>query len=138
VILIAVAAALVGRWDMLIMVSGLTAGLMLTGLGVGALIGSLWQWPAPQPGANPFQSSSSGGLPALLSLSASTLGTLIASLPVIIPAVLWIWWPWVGYLTPPIGLVCGLLALRIGIRQGGKVLDRRWPEVMVAVSERTA
>ena len=67
-----------------------------------------------------------------------TGGTLIASLPVIIPAVLWIWWPWVGYLTPPIGLACGSLALRIGIRQGGKVLDRRWPEVMVAVSERTA
>jgi ABC-2 type transport system permease protein len=138
VILIAVAATLVGRWDMLIMVSGLTAGLMLTGLGVGALIGSLWQWPAPPPGANPFQRSSSGGLPSLLSLSASTFGTLIASLPVIIPAVLWIWWPWVGYLTPPIGIAWGLLALRIGIRKGGKVLDRRWPEVMVAVSERTA
>jgi hypothetical protein len=28
--------------------------------------------------------------------------------------------------------------LRIGIRQGGRLLDRRWPEVLQAVSERTA
>jgi ABC-2 type transport system permease protein len=138
VILIGVAAALVRRSDMLIMVLGLTGGLMLTGLGVGALIGSLWQWPAPPPGANPFQRGNSGGLPSLLSVSTSIFGTLIASLPVIIPAVLWIWWPWAGYLIPPIGLAWGLLALRIGIREGGKVLDRRWPEVLMAVSERAA
>ncbi len=28
--------------------------------------------------------------------------------------------------------------LRLGVTQGGRLLDRRWPEVMAAVSERRA
>jgi len=28
--------------------------------------------------------------------------------------------------------------LRVGIRQGGRILDRRWPEAMLAVSEKAA
>jgi ABC-2 type transport system permease protein len=46
--------------------------------------------------------------------------------------------PWVGYLTIPVGLLCGLVVLRLGVTQGGRLLDRRWPEVMAAVSERAA
>jgi ABC-2 type transport system permease protein len=46
--------------------------------------------------------------------------------------------PWVAYLTLPVGLVCGFVVLRIGIAHGGRILDRRWPEAMRAVSEKTA
>jgi ABC-2 type transport system permease protein len=46
--------------------------------------------------------------------------------------------PWVGYLTLPVGLVCGFIVLRIGIMQSGRILDRRWPEAMLAVSEKAA
>jgi ABC-2 type transport system permease protein len=46
--------------------------------------------------------------------------------------------PWVGYLTMPVGLICGFIVLRVGIRQGGRILDRRWPEAMLAVSEKAA
>ena len=138
VILLVVALATTGRWNLLPTVVGLTLGLMLTGLGVGCVVGALWQWPAPPPGANPFQRGNSGGLPSLLSFSVTMGGTLLLSLPIIALAIWSFFTPWVGYLTIPVGLVIGLVALRIGITQGGRLLDRRWPEVLGAVSERTA
>jgi ABC-2 type transport system permease protein len=65
-------------------------------------------------------------------------GTVILALPTI-ALVIWSFaTPWVGYLTLPVGLVCGFIVLRIGIMQGGRILDRRWPEAMLAVSEKAA
>ncbi len=138
VILIAVAVIMTGEWRLLPVVIGLTVALMLTSLGVGALVGSLWQWPAPPPGANPFQKGSSGGLPSLLSFTVTMFATLILALPTIALVVWSFFTPWIGYLTIPVGLVCGVVVLRVGISQGGKLLDRRWPEVLLAVSERSS
>jgi ABC-2 type transport system permease protein len=72
-------------------------------------------------------------LAALVTMS----GTVVLSLPTIVLVVWTFFTPWVGYLTIPVGLTCGLVVLRFGITQGGRLLDRRWPEVMDAVSERT-
>jgi ABC-2 type transport system permease protein len=44
--------------------------------------------------------------------------------------------PWVGLLAAPVGLASGLAVLKVGIGWGGRLLDRRWPEVLQAVSER--
>jgi ABC-2 type transport system permease protein len=66
------------------------------------------------------------------------LGTLILTLPTIALVVWSFFTPWVAYLTLPVGLICGFLVLRIGIAQGGRILDRRWPEAMLAVSEKAA
>lgn len=137
-ILLTATVMVTGEWRLLPVTVGVTVALMLTGLGVGSTVGALWQWPAPPPGANPFQKGSSGGLPALLSFSVTMLVTLILTLPTIALAIWSAFTHWVGYLTLPVGLACGLVALRIGINQGGKLLDRRWPEVMRAVSERSA
>jgi ABC-2 type transport system permease protein len=126
------------QWSLLVPVVALTIGLSLIGLGVGAYVGSLWQWPAPPPGANPFQKGSSGGLPSLLSFSVATFGTVILGLPTIALVVGSIWVNWLGYLAVVVGLVSGVVVLRLGISLGGRMLDRRWPEVMHAVSERTA
>ena len=138
VVLMVVALVATGEWGRLPMVIGLTVGLTLIGLGVGSLVGALWQWPAPPPGANPFQRGNSGGLPALLSFTLTLLATLVLGLPTLALAVWSYFTPWVGYLTLPVGLVCGLVVLRVGIAQGGRILDRRWPEVLTAVSERSA
>ena len=138
VLLLAVAILTTGEWRLLAPVAGLTAGLMLTGLGVGSLVGALWQWPAPPPGANPFQTGNSGGLPGLLSFTVTTFGTLIASAPTIAVVIWSFFTPGVGYLALPVGLASGLLVLRIGINQGGRVLDLRWPEALKAVSEKAS
>ena len=46
-------------------VLSISVTLTLVSIGVGAYVGTLWQWPAPPPGANPFQKGTSGGLPSL-------------------------------------------------------------------------
>jgi ABC-2 type transport system permease protein len=138
VILLGVAMITTGEWHLLVPAVGLTFALMLTGLGVGCLVGTLWQWPAPPPGANPFGVSNAGGLPSLLSFAVTMFCTLILTLPTIALVVWSFYTPWVGYLTLPVGLVCGFIVLRIGIVQGGRILDRRWPEAMLAVSEKIA
>jgi ABC-2 type transport system permease protein len=117
---------------------GLALGLMLTGLGVGSLVGTLWQWPAPPPGANPFTRGNAGGLPSLLCFALTMIGTLILALPTIALVAWSFFTPWVAYLTLPVALLCGFGVLRIGIEQGGRILDRRWPEAMLAVSEKAA
>jgi ABC-2 type transport system permease protein len=137
VVLLTFAFVVTGTWSLLGPAVGLTATFLLTGLGVGSFVGALWQWPSPPPGANPFQRGSSGGLPALLSFSVTTLATLLLALPAIALAVASAWAPWLGWLTVPFGLATGLVVLRLGVRRGGRVLERKWPEVMLAVSERT-
>jgi ABC-2 type transport system permease protein len=136
VVLLVLVFALTGLWSLLGVVLGLTVALVLIGLGVGAYVGALWQWPAPPPGANPFQKGSSGGLPALLSFTVTSMATLLLALPTVALAVWSLWTPWVGWLTLPVGLVTGLLVLEAGTRWGGRRLDRSWPEVVLAVSER--
>ncbi|HEY5821540.1 MAG TPA: hypothetical protein VIT20_06170 [Propionibacteriaceae bacterium] len=138
VLLLAVAMISTGRWSLLVPVLGLTFALMLISLGIGSVVGALWQWPAPPPGANPFQRGNSGGLPALLSVSVTMGATLVLAAPTIVTVVWSFFTPWVGYLALPVGALTGLIALRLGITQGGRLLDRRWPEVMLAVSERSA
>jgi ABC-2 type transport system permease protein len=137
-LLLALALGLTGRWDLLVPVLALTVGLTLVGLGVGAFVGGLWQWPAPAPGANPFQKGNSGGLPSLLSFSVTTTATLVLGLPTITLAVGSFWYGWLGYLAIAVAVVSGVVVLRLGIRKGGRLLDRRWPEVMLSVSERSA
>lgn len=136
VVLLAVTMTLSGEWRLLPMVAGVTIGIALIGLGVGSLVGALWQWPAALPGANPFQKGNSGGLPSFLSFTVSSLGTLVLSLPLAGLAVGSFWLPWLGWLALPMGIAIGAVVLKIGIAQGGKLLDRRWPEVMAAVSEK--
>ncbi|GAB2583599.1 hypothetical protein [Microlunatus antarcticus] len=134
-----VAAAFSGAWSSLPAAAGLSLALTLGGLGVGAWVGAIWQWPTPSAGENPFQRGSSGGLPALASAGAVLGGSTLVGLPalaLLVGGVLWR--PWLGWLALPVGLVTGLLVLRLGLVRGGRLLDRRWPEVLAAVSERAA
>jgi ABC-2 type transport system permease protein len=136
VIMIVASVATTGEWRLLAPAVGLGLGLGLASLGVGSVVGALWQWPAPPPGANPFAANNSGGLPGLLTLTATSFGTLAAGLPTI-GLVIWSFFtPWVGLLALPVGLICGVVVLRVGVGWGGRLLDRRWPEVLQAVSER--
>ena len=130
--------ALTGAWELLLPVTAVSVALTLIGLGVGCLVGTLWQWPAPPPGANPFQKGSSGGLPTLLSMTVTSTATLVLALPTIALVVGSYWEPWLGLLALGVAAVSGLLVLRFGIRLGGRRLESRWPEVMGEVSEKAA
>ena len=58
-------------------------------------------------------------------LAAPTIALVIASF----------WVGWLGWLGLGVGAVIGSLALWQGVVRGGGVLDRRWPEVLSAVSD---
>jgi ABC-2 type transport system permease protein len=137
-ILLVAAGVLTGEWRLLPAVLGVTITVTLTGLGVGSVVGAVWQWPAPPPGASPFHKGSSGGLPALLSFTVSTLVTLGLSLPTLALVISSIWTPWLAYVSLAVGIITGLIALKLGITRGGAILERRWPEVLKAVSEKAA
>ena len=132
-----VTAAVTGAWSSLPAALGLSAALALGGMGAGAWAGALWQWPGPVPGESPFQRGSSGGLPALASASVVMLATGLLGLPALALVLVGeLWRAWVGWLALPVGLAIGLVALRVGLVRGGRLLDRRWPEALRAVSER--
>ena len=133
------AAVLAQGWAYVPAAVGLSAALALGGLGVGAWVGAVWQWPTPSAGDNPFQRGSSGGLPALASAGAVLLGTTLAGLPPLALLLGGLFWrPWLGWVALPVGVLVGLVVLRVGIARGGRLLDRKWPEVLLAVSERAA
>lgn len=136
VLLTVASLAVTGQWRLAVPVAALTLGLTLISLGVGACVGSLWQWPAPPPGANPFQSGSSGGLPSLLSFALTSAATLLLGLPTIALVVAGIWRPWLDWVALLVGLLSGVAVLVGGIHWGGRLLDRRWPDVLQSVGEK--
>lgn len=72
-----------------------------------------------------------------MSFSLTTTGAVVASLPALALAIGSYWLPWLGWLALLVGVAGGAFALRYGMRRGGRLLDRRWPEVLAAVGERS-
>ena len=136
VVLLLVSLLVTGSWTLAAPAAGLSVGSALAGLGVGSVVGALWQWPAPPPGTNPFATSNQGGLPSLLSVTVTTFATLLVSLPTVGLVVWSFFTPWAGLLALVVGVGLGVVVFQIGIAWGGRLLERRWPEVLSAVSER--
>lgn len=128
------AAALMGRWDLLPASLGATLGTAAVVVGLGAVIGVWLPGQTPAPEQSPFGRGSSGGGQALVGalLMFAAVGTF--GLPAIGTAVAALWTPWLGWVSLGSGLVIGALAVWLGIRIGGRALDRRWPEMLAAVS----
>jgi ABC-2 type transport system permease protein len=84
--------------------------------------------------ANPFAVSSGGGMAkGLLSFGALFAG-MLATVPLTVAAyVLGAAWPWVGL---PAGVAWGLGGYLSGLHVGGRLLDRRMPELLAAVTPR--
>ena len=127
--------ALTGRWDVWLPVLAVSVTLTLVSLGVGSFVGTLWQWPAPPPGANPFQKGNSGGLPSLAAFGVTSLISLVLTLPTIGLVIASFWTGWLAWLALVVGVLIGPLVLWQGVVRGGRMLDQRWPEVLAAVSE---
>ena len=124
-----------GEWSVWLSVLSVSVTLTLVSIGVGAFVGTLWQWPAPPPGANPFQKGTSGGLPSLAAFGVTSTVSLLLAAPTIALVIASFWVGWLGWLGLVVGAVIGALTLWQGVVRGGVVLDRRWPEVLSAVSD---
>lgn len=128
-----VGTALAGRWEAAPAVVGLAATMLLVGLGVAAVASVVWTYPVPEPGANPFSSTSGGSVAAVLQQGAATLATTLLVSPVLAAAVLALWWPAVSWAVLAVGPAWGALCLWAGVRHGGRRLDRHGPELLAAL-----
>jgi ABC-2 type transport system permease protein len=116
---------------------GVLAGTLFaaygTGLAVTLFVSILAAYALPE-AANPFAMNSGAGMAkGLLSLLAMAAGTA-AAVPMPFAAALlgnvWLW------LALPVGAAYGLGAVALGTYLAGEVLDRRMPELLVAVTPR--
>ena len=129
--------AVTGRWDVLPRTAAATLALALCGLGVGTVTGTIWQIPAPPPGANPFaKNAGEGGLRARVAFFVTAAATVVLSVPTLALVVGSVWVGWLEWPALPVALASGLLVVRLGIRLGGRRLDTHWPEVLAAVTSR--
>lgn len=127
------ACALTGAWQLLPAALGSSLGLGLASAGAGALVGAWLPGRAPAPEANPLGRGSSGGVQSLVALLVMAPMTLIVGGPAFGFAIAALWNPALGWVSLACGLGLGGLAVWGGIRWGGQVLDRRWPELLAEV-----
>ncbi|PRB13696.1 hypothetical protein [Microbacterium sp. MYb62] len=125
---------LAGRPDLLPASLGAAIGLTAIAAGAGAWVGSFLPGRAPAPEANPFGRGSSGGVQSLLAMIIIGPITLALGAPAFGFAIAAIWNPALGWVSLALGVVFGGLALWGGAVLGGRILERRWPEVLAEVS----
>ena len=124
--------AVSGTWPLLPGLLGVTIGILLTGFGVSSLVSGRFTFAVPAPGDSPFKARPGGGFSLMLSTFA-TWGILgVLTLPEVVLAL-------VGFATDnlvlgfasiAVGLALGSAFLTMGVRLGGRILDKRGPELL--------
>jgi ABC-2 type transport system permease protein len=117
---------------------GAGLGMLAAGFGAAiaaaALLSVLAPYALPE-NANPFVLNSGGaGAKGFVALAAM-IGTVVVCLPVIVAGHLFAG-PISSWLVLPFGLGYGILAARVGTHLAGRILERRGPEVLLAVTPR--
>lgn len=124
-----------GRPEFVAPVTALLIVTLLSGIGAGLWVGAFMPGKAPPPGANALAASNNGSLKAMLALTLCMLVLTVASIPTAVLAILALTWQaWLGWVALAVGLVSGVGACAAGIRLGGRIIDRRWPELLADVS----
>jgi ABC-2 type transport system permease protein len=128
-----VSAVVAGRPLLAVPLIGVACCLLLSGMGIGGVSSALMPYPVPRPGSSPFQQpNSTGGLAAVVQ-SVLFLLQLLAAAPAILLGLLAVqgsaaaaWWSLAA------GVVIGLGVLWWGTVWGGRVFERRGPELLAA------
>lgn len=127
-------AAIFGSWQHAVPALALTLSSTLIALGVASWLGVYLPGRAPRPGASPFGRGSSGGMQSFLQMFATMLisgGLLLPTIGLLIGS---LFVPWLTWIALVVGTAIGVGALVLGIRMGGKALDKRGPEVLQAIT----
>lgn len=127
-------AAVSGSWALLPASIGAALGTAGLVIGVGSAISPWMPGQTPAPEASPFGKGSSGGGQALLGALIMLAAIFTLGVPAIGTAIAAAWVPWLTWVSLAVGLLVGGLSTWAGIWIGGRALDRRWPEVLAAVS----
>ncbi|WP_345751637.1 hypothetical protein [Microbacterium rhizophilus] len=129
----ALACLVIDDWGLLPASLGASLGFVLAAAGAGAFVGPWLPGRAPAPEANPLGRGSSGGVQSLAALAVMLPMVLVVGGPAFGFAIAALWHPPLGWVSLACGLVLGGAAVWAGIVLGGRILDRRWPEVLTAV-----
>lgn len=130
-----VTTAIVGRFDQLPTLLGLTAAVTLGGFGVASVCSALFVMPVPQSGENPFVSKPGAGMLSMLGMLGSYGSLAVLSLPAIgfsIAAGI-TGAPWLAWTTLAVGVIGGAVVFVAGVRWGAAIYDRRAPELFARV-----
>lgn len=125
------------RWSLWPIIVGTTVATMFAGTGVASVVSARWLSPAPAAGGNPFSGSGGSGVGALAALVVNAVVTSALLLPVVGLALGSIWVDWLRWPALAVGVATGGVALIVGVNIGGRLLERRWPEVLATVSVTT-
>jgi ABC-2 type transport system permease protein len=120
-----------GDWAALPSMIGVSSALFLGGVGLSSYTSARLPYPAALPGDSPFQQPQSSGTLGGISQSIGLAGALLVAAPAL-------YYAWRGMVEDPswhlaslaAGLGAGVIALVIGVWIGGRVFDRRGPEIM--------
>lgn len=130
-----VTTAIVGRFDQLPTLLGLTATVTLGGFGVASICSALFVMPVPQSGENPFVTKPGAAMLSMIGMAGSYGSLAVLSLPAIgfsIAAGV-TGEPWLAWTTLVVGVLGGTIVCAIGIRWGAAIFDRRAPELLARV-----
>jgi ABC-2 type transport system permease protein len=112
---------------------GVGLGVLFTGLGLSSVGSAQFPYPAVRPGDSPFAAPQAVGTASSLIQSLSFVVTIVLVSPTLAFAALSLffpgWWSWGALFT---GLVLGSLFLWLGVTWGGRIFDRRSPEILGA------
>ena len=120
-------------WRLLPSLVGVSTVLLLGGLGIGAVTSARFPYPAVKPGDSPFQQPQSTGAITALVQSITMIGSILVAVPAVAFAALGLFvdpaWNAAAFAA---GVGLGVLVLVAGVWLGGRVFDRRGPEILAA------
>ncbi len=126
-----VTTAAFGDWVVLPAVAALSGALLLIGIGLSSFASAAFPYPATKPGDSAFAQPQTSGASAALVQSLSFFAIILLAAPIIATFVLgllvsqfWI------VVSPVVAVLIGFGVLFGGLYLGGRVFDRRGPELM--------
>ncbi|KAA1422694.1 hypothetical protein FE697_010965 [Mumia zhuanghuii] len=122
----------VGDWGTLPAVLGASLGVLLVSAGASSVLSATYLYPVQKPGEGLFAQPQGGTTAILIGQTLGIVVVAVLSAPtlVVFAVSLATGATWAAILTAVVGLVSGAVALVVGIRKGGAVIDRRGPDLL--------
>ncbi len=133
-------AAVAGRWDLLPGLLGVSAAIAGAGQGVSAVASALTPYRVPEPGGNPFATPPGSAVTSLVAQLATSVVILVVASPALALLLA------TGLVSTPgataalswsallVGTGLGAGALAGGVAGGGRLFDRRGPELLASLA----
>jgi ABC-2 type transport system permease protein len=132
VVVTVVSLGVVGAWRDLPAILGISLGVLLSGLATVSVSSASIVVPVPRSGRNPFTAQAGSGMTSLAASYAVTGVTIALALPELALgiAALVIHSALLGWLALAVGALWGAGSLVLGVRVGGRILDRTGPALL--------